>query len=203
MLQKFPGIYLIKRLLRWQELRYTEGWAALQHHAVLHSQLTVTPPADYQGEAYKVPTLRADIKFASYFALIPSEPPLPFAPAWHTANIYNLPKSPVQLVPFPTHPTPNQSTTYHIVASGDYEVRLFGDPMDVEGQPTPIQRLSFDFSLGGSQRDEIVLDHHLDIVPEFVGGWALAADGALGVGVRADDGWWEVSDITWERLVRD
>ncbi|KAF7295253.1 hypothetical protein MIND_01064200 [Mycena indigotica] len=30
--------------IRWSELRATEGWSALQHHAVLHTTLTAYPP---------------------------------------------------------------------------------------------------------------------------------------------------------------
>jgi len=80
--------------------------------------------------------------------------------------------------------------------SGDYEIRLFGDPVDVEGQQTPIQKLQFDFKFQEDDASLLVLEPQMDVIPEFVGGWTLAADGALGIGVKSMDGWWEVVNVS-------
>jgi hypothetical protein len=177
-------------------LRSTEGWAALQHHAVLHSYLTVTPPDEYDGDPLLVPTLIADVRSASYFSIIPDERNVDHSPQWHAGNIYNLPNTPSQAIQLPTTPKARNSTTYHLIASGDYEIRLFGDPVDIEGQQTPIQKLQFNFKFLENDTSPLVLEPQMDIIPEFVGGWTLAAEGALGIGVKAIDGWWEVVDIS-------
>ena len=168
----------------------------MQHHAVLHSYLTVTPPGEYNGDPVSVPALIADVRSASYFSIIPDTPNVNHIPRWHAGNIYNLPNTPSQVIQLPTAPKSRNSTTYHLIVSGDYEIRLFGDPVDVEGQQTPIQKLQFDFKFQEDDASLLVLEPQMDVIPEFVGGWTLAADGALGIGVKSMDGWWEVVNVS-------
>jgi hypothetical protein len=168
----------------------------LQHHAVLHSCLTVTPPGEYDGDPVSVPALIADVRSASYFSIIPDTPNVDHTPQWHAGNIYNFPNNPSQVIQLPTTPKAGHSTTYHLIVSGDYEFRLFGDPMDVEGQQTPIQKLQFDFKFQENNTSPLILEPQMDVIPDFVGGRALADDGALGIGVKAVDGGWEVVKVS-------
>lgn len=163
---------------------------------MLHSYLTVTPPDEYDGDPDLVPTLIADVRSASYFSIIPNEPNVGYSPEWHAGNIYNLPNTPSQVIRLPTTPKSRNSTTYHLIVSGDYEIRIFGDPVDVEGQQTPIQKLQFNFKFQENNTSPLVLEPQMDVIPEFVGGWTLAAEGALGIGVKAIDGWWEVVNVS-------
>lgn len=158
-----------------------------------------SPPDDGAGDSaiHVAPPLFADVRSVSYFTIIPDSPCDNYTPEWHTGNIYDLPHSPAQLLRLPCAPARNGSTTtYHIFASGDYEIRLFGDPVDIEGQEMPIQRLKLHFEFEDMDGGPVILEPQTDIVPDFVDGWALAANGALGIGVKAINGWWRVTNVT-------
>lgn len=113
---------LIDPQLRWKSLRATEGWAALQHHAVLQSTITITPPPSIDTEA--PPRLRVDLVQGSYFAIIPTGAQDPkFVPEWHTGNIYAMERALARSISLPTPPSLNTPTVYNIFVAGDYEVR--------------------------------------------------------------------------------
>ncbi|KAG8780893.1 hypothetical protein FRC15_009190 [Serendipita sp. 397] len=178
----------------WETLRKTEGWAALQHHALLHSTFTMTPPPSGTGINTFTPVLVAEVRQASFFAIVPEPIPTDFTPTWHNGNIYNLLNSPIQLLPLPSSPSLESPTLYHIFVSGDYEIRLFGDPEDVENQETPVQRLEIRLDVLQEER-LIAPQSQLDVVPDFVDGWVLSKDGALGIGMMALHSWWAVIGV--------
>jgi len=180
----------------WRQLRLSQGWAGLQHHALLHSELTIYPPLQGEAEVLCPPLLVTDVRQVSFFSIVPDNFPANYTPKWHTGNIYNLPGSPAQLVELPTPPSRFQATKYHVFASADYEIRLFGDPLEMEGQETPIQRLFFKFSMKDCV-PAVHLEEQLDVIPEFVDGWALSVNGMMGIGLKnGDEGWWEVTAVS-------
>lgn len=112
---------------RWASLRAAEGWAALQHHSVLRTSLTVYPPSFQQGHEADPPHLLLNVQQGTFFALRPVEtsPYLNegFVPKWHAGNVYAMDAAPPHAVPLPFPPSLTGPTTYDLIISGDYEVR--------------------------------------------------------------------------------
>ncbi|CAG8609159.1 1550_t:CDS:2 [Acaulospora colombiana] len=189
-------------LTRWKQLRATEGWSILQHHALLHTRLRISPPPG-AGPEVQVPTsIIANIRQASFFAIIPEEQYPNYTPKWHNGNIYDLPNSPDQIIELPNLPDTSKTTIYHIVISADSEIRLFGDPLDVNGQEAPIQRIMIDFLISPNNPDPTVsINSELSVAPDFIDGWALS-EGVFGIGVVSHNSWWEVSTIHINSIVR-
>jgi hypothetical protein len=185
----------ILKLYRWNAIRATEGWSALQHHAVLHTELVLTPPPDSDSTATPPRFLVADVRQASFFALIPATVPANYTPSWHNGNIYNLANSPTHVVELPDPPALHQPTTFHLIVSGDYEIRLFGDPMDLNDQETPVQRLHIDLGFEEVRDAMVVVESKLNVVPDIVDGWMLSENGSIGVGIRSLEGWWEATSV--------
>ncbi|PVG01691.1 hypothetical protein CPB86DRAFT_698784 [Serendipita vermifera] len=179
----------------WKQLRATEGWAILQHHALLHTRLRISPPSSAHQEV-QVPTyIKANIRQASFFAIIPQNQSSDYTPKWHNGNIYDLSNSPDQIIELPHSPDTNEVTIYHLIVSADSEIRLFGDPLDVDGQEDPIQRVMVDFSIPQTSLElSLSTNPQLSVAPDFVDGWALS-DGAIGIGVISYEGWWEVASL--------
>lgn len=71
------------------------------------------------------------------------------------------------------------------------QIRLFGDPQD-NNQETPTLRIKVAVTAEEKQKT-VVREQSHDVVCDFVDGFALGD--ALGVGLRAIDGWWEVDGI--------
>ncbi|KAJ6500423.1 hypothetical protein C8R45DRAFT_67979 [Mycena sanguinolenta] len=170
--------------IRW--LRATEGWAALQHHAVLHTNLTLYPTS---GSNAAPPRLLVQLVQGSYIAIIPeasgSESYSP--PEWHAGNIYDLERTLPRAIELPTPPSTTSPTTYHVFVSGDYEIRLFGAPSI--GTPTQNIKLTVDIE---TPKDWVQLESTQDVFCDFVDGYAFGD--AIGVGVRSLGGWWTVTD---------
>lgn len=110
-------------------LRSTEGWAALQHHAVLHATLTVSPPAPEDAPA-QLPHLLMNLVQGSFFTLRPSSGYETYIPAWYSGNIYDMERAPPQAVPL-TGLSLTEPTTYDLFISGDYEVSTI-NPSDMQ-----------------------------------------------------------------------
>jgi hypothetical protein len=113
---RFPNI-------RWEHLRSTEGWAALQYHALLHSTFTVFPPSILNPQADESsPQIEVDLLKGSFFAILPFDAPNNAVPEWHAGNIYEMVGQSESVIELPglswTEPT-----CFHILVSGDYEVR--------------------------------------------------------------------------------
>jgi hypothetical protein len=112
---------------RWESLRSTEGWAALQHHAILRTSLTVYPPAS-ASESALAPFLLIHLSNASYFTILPSADYIErssSAPEWYSGNIYDIERALPQIVKLPILPSLVRPTEYDIYVSGDYEVLPF------------------------------------------------------------------------------
>ncbi|KAK0502905.1 hypothetical protein EDD18DRAFT_1135549 [Armillaria luteobubalina] len=175
--------------IRWESLRATEGWTALQHHAVLRSTLTVHPPIDPSGST-PVPHLLVQLLQGSYFTILPKKGRR--EPRWYSGNIYAMERSLPQEVPLPVLPSNDSATHYDIFISGDYEIRLFGDP-HTQDREIPVQRISlslrFDDAFGS-----VVREATQDVVCDFVDSFAFGD--AIGVGLRSVDGWWTVADVS-------
>ncbi|KAI0781232.1 hypothetical protein BD413DRAFT_600635 [Trametes elegans] len=179
--------------IRWDALRATEGWAALQHHSVLHSTLIVHPPSHPGVESESPPPrLLVELIQGAFFTVLPvntGEEQLAIAPEWHAGNIYALSRSQPNAVKLPTPPSAYEPTTYDIFVSGDYEIRLFGDPGH-GGVP----KLSISVTVDVEQPVvSVVHSPSHDVSANFVEGWAFG--NAFGVGLRSVDGWWTVDDI--------
>lgn len=114
---------LIQDILSWASLRATEGWAALQHHTVLRTTLTVHPPRSSPQLPSAVPNFLVELKGGSFFTIVPiDEQKRDCVPEWYSGNIYNVDCAPPHLVNFPTVPSAVSPTVYHLYISGDYEV---------------------------------------------------------------------------------
>ncbi|OSD02781.1 hypothetical protein PYCCODRAFT_1495213 [Trametes coccinea BRFM310] len=182
---------------RWEALRATEGWAALQHHSVLRSTITVYPPSSSSDSlAEVIPRLLVNLSQGSFFAIAPISSgdgdDSTVVPEWHAGNIYALERSPPNAVALPTKPSSTFPTTYNILVSGDYEIRLFGDPRHGgSGVPKLSISLTVDIEV---PTPSVVLTPSHDILCDFVEGWAFGD--ALGVGLTSRDGWWTVQNIS-------
>jgi len=113
--------------IRWASLRATEGWAVLQHHAVLRTTLTVLPPGfDSKQQPSDIPNLLVELKRGSFFTIVPAdvewEQRHDFVPQWYLGNIYEVDCAPPHLVKLPKVPSTLSPTVYHLYVSGDYEV---------------------------------------------------------------------------------
>lgn len=194
---------LIQDIISWVSLRATEGWAALQHHAVLRTTLTVHPPRSGPQPPPAVPNFLVELKGGSFFSLSPADVGLEqrrdFVPEWYSGNIYQVDCAAPHVVKFPTVPSAVSPTVYHLYISGDYEVlssrssslvntslrcavqiRLFGDPKDGGSEaPTLVISVNARFE---SPSIHIGRETSYDVAPDFVEGFAFGD--ALGVGLR-------------------
>ncbi|KAH9857796.1 hypothetical protein C2E23DRAFT_719844 [Lenzites betulinus] len=191
--------------IRWESLRATEGWAALQHHSVLRSTLAVYPPAQPNSRTKSPPRLRVNLVQGSFFTVVPTRTPASLlsqepVPEWHAGNIYDMGRSPSNLVTLPVSPSLSEPTSYDIIVSGDYEIRLFGDPRH-DGSNVP--KLSINLTVDIEEPLlSITRSPSHDVYSDFVDGWAFGD--ALGVGLYSVDGWWTVkSAAVSEELAGD
>ncbi|KAF7311632.1 hypothetical protein MKEN_01066400 [Mycena kentingensis (nom. inval.)] len=170
--------------VRWDNIRATEGWAALQHHAVLHTTLTVIPPDNANGH---IPRLLVELMQGSYIAIMDEE--CSKTPQWHAGNIYALERSPLRAIDLPTVPRTNGPTSYRVFVAGDYEIRLFGDAI---GRP-PAQEIKLSMSIESPSFDAALVPSQ-DVLCDFLQG--LPFGNALGVALRSLGGWWTVKSVS-------
>ncbi|KZV67959.1 hypothetical protein PENSPDRAFT_32803 [Peniophora sp. CONT] len=188
-LQEDGNILVSYPKIRWQDLRATEGWAAFQHHSVLRTTLTVHPPSDSKSNVAAPPSLLIDLIQGSFFALLPQERNEEAVPEWYSGNIYDLARGAAPAVRFPTPPSVTEPTTYDLFVSGDYEIRLFGDP----GNKPPTLDVTLKASFAPVSFG-IVHEITHDVIPDFVDGFALG--NTIGLGVRAfGDNAWSFSTV--------
>ncbi|KAI0085425.1 hypothetical protein BDY19DRAFT_896611 [Irpex rosettiformis] len=179
--------------IRWASLRSTEGWAALQHHNVLRTSITVYPPSESTGST-EPPHLLIDLQQGSFFALRPSDtggPLTDYIPQWHAGNIYTIDSASPHTVSLPVSPSATEATVYDLFVSGDYEIRLFGDPT-VTGSDVPTLTITFDVEIEEPLSSVLEAESH-HVLPDFIDNWAFGE--AVGVGLRSSGGWWTVDDI--------
>ncbi|CAA7270176.1 unnamed protein product [Cyclocybe aegerita] len=174
--------------IRWKSLRSYEGWAALQHHAVLRTTLTLHPPSDPIAGS---PRLLFDLKQVSYFTIVPQHGS-PASPEWHAGNIYDMERALPELVELPTDPSHLSPTKYDLFVSGDYEIRLFGDPL-VRNSDVPVQRLGIRVEVLSST-SPVVHQKTQDVSCDFLDGYAFGD--ALGIGIQSAAGWWTVKGVS-------
>ncbi|EGN96142.1 hypothetical protein SERLA73DRAFT_124984 [Serpula lacrymans var. lacrymans S7.3] len=182
--------------IRWESIRATEGWAGLQHHSVLRTTITVFPPSRREV-SLAPPRLRVELLQGSYFAIVPSakdrdDDSPKIIPEWYSGNIYALERSPLQTVTLPFPPSTTSPTDYDVYISGDYEIRLFGDPTAYNSK-IPILSINFHVEIEPAI-SSIVREPMQDVVCDFVDGMAFGD--AIGVGLRSIDGWWAVTSAT-------
>jgi hypothetical protein len=222
---------LILDVSSWASLRAIEGWAALQHHAVLRTTLTVHPPCSDSQPPPAVPNFLVELKGGSFFTLVPADVEWKqrhdFVSEWYSGNIYSVDPAPPHSVNLPTVPSAVSPTVYYLYVSGDYEVlsprssplcntllncvvqiRLFGDP-EQGGYETPELTISVNARFEAPSN---VLNHETsyDIAPDFVEGFAFGD--ALGVGLRClskstelteSTSWWTVVAVSISNELRD
>ncbi|PPQ74189.1 hypothetical protein CVT26_004486 [Gymnopilus dilepis] len=173
-----------------EQLRSTEGWAALQHHAVLRTTVTVHPPSNSKNSS--PPQLLVDLKQASYFALRPQEQDISaFVPEWCAGNIYDLERPLPHVVDLPTPPSTKNPTKYDLFVSGDYEIRLFGDPL-VRQSEVPVQSITLTLHIQDT-RQSLARQGSQDVIPDFLDGYAVGD--ALGLGIQSTTGWWTAQNV--------
>ncbi|KAJ7090213.1 hypothetical protein B0H15DRAFT_779111 [Mycena belliarum] len=175
--------------IRWSDLRATEGWAALQHHAVLHTTITLFPPSKHNPESVP-PRLLVQLIQGSYITIVPaSHSQVLSPPEWHAGNIYAMERTLPRAIDLPSPPSLTSPTTYHAFVSGDYEagIRLFGDPK----RDAPTQNIKLTIEVE-SPSESANLESTQDVICDFVDGYAFGD--AIGLGVRSLGGWWTVTD---------
>ncbi|KAI0005870.1 hypothetical protein BJV74DRAFT_761059, partial [Russula compacta] len=185
--------------IRWAFLRATEGWAALQHHTILRTTLTVLPPRSGSDSKLSPAALKflLELKRGSFFTVVPAdvewEQRRDFVPKWYSGNIYDVHSGPPHLVKLPTIPSAGSPTVYHLYVSGDYEIRLFGDPEEAGSQAPTLSisvRAYFESPSINFRRET-----SSDIAPDFVEGFAFGD--ALGVGLRClSKSWWTITALS-------
>ncbi|KAL6309159.1 hypothetical protein BKA93DRAFT_821973 [Sparassis latifolia] len=183
--------------IRWTSLRATEGWAALQHHTVLHASITVYPPSAHVSSS-ATPHLLVEVLRGSFFTVLPSrlnESSDPVVPVWYAGNVYALGSAPPQAVALPVPPSITSPTSYDLLISGDYEIRLFGDP-GYDGSTSRVPVLSVTVFVdieAETPVSQFIREPSHDVACDFVNGWAFGE--ALGVGVRSVSGWWTIKSV--------
>ncbi|THH31747.1 hypothetical protein EUX98_g2437 [Antrodiella citrinella] len=100
--------------------------------------------------------------------------------------------APSQSVELPIAPSTSEPTSYDLFVSGDYEIRLFGDPIARKSQ-IPELRITAAVEID-ELTPALALEESHHVVPDFVGGWAFGS--ALGVGLRSIDGWWTITNVS-------
>ncbi|KAJ3865929.1 hypothetical protein EV359DRAFT_72120 [Lentinula novae-zelandiae] len=175
--------------VRWKSLRDSVGWAGLQHHAVLKTSLTVYPVSGSNSNS-RPPHLRIKLVGGSYFTIISSNS-TGKVPRWYAGNIYDMERALPRVVELPEAPSFDKPTTYDIFVSGDYEIRLFGDPRVQRNSDIPAQTIKLEVEVD-IDIEQVVWEPTQDVVPDVVSGWTFGD--AIGIGLRARDGWWSVLD---------
>ncbi|KAI0340686.1 hypothetical protein BDW22DRAFT_1360117 [Trametopsis cervina] len=180
--------------VRWASLRASEGWAALQHHSVLRTTVTVHPPTG-QNFSAEPPQLLIDLQQGSFFAIRPLQTGdlslEDFVQEWQSGNIYEMNASPPHAVPLPVKSSVTQPTAYDLFVSGDYEIRLFGDPTRW-GTDTPTLSIKLNVDIEEPVASVVLAESH-NIVPDFIEGWAFGK--AIGVGLRSTGDWWTATSV--------
>jgi hypothetical protein len=71
------------------------------------------------------------------------------------------------------------------------KIRLFGDPR-ASGIEQPTLNLAVEVQTE-ARKNEVVRDETIDVICDFVGGYAFGD--CIGLGFRSVDGWWTATDI--------
>ncbi|KAF9792100.1 hypothetical protein BJ322DRAFT_1027120 [Thelephora terrestris] len=167
--------------VRWSRIRKIEGWAGLQHHSVLHTVLTVFPPSHLNHDGSPViPRLHVNLLQGSFFTILPKSCG-DHVPKWYSGNIYSMERSPPRMIDLPSIPSLTSPTTYDVFVSGDYEIRLFGDPQVYNNSDTPTLTVTLTIRVE-PPRQTIERLSSFDVAPDFIDGWAFG--GTIGIFLR-------------------
>lgn len=166
----------------------------MQHHAVLHTTLTVHPPSS--GRTATSLCIRANLIQGSFFTILPKDRNYPLEPQWYLGNVYNLERALHRTIHFPSPPSLTYPTTYDVFVSSDYEIRLSGDPT-VHGTESPVQELQLSFDIDEcSVADLLVHESSQDMICDFIQGYSFG--NFIGIGIRSVTGRWTVADAVIE-----
>ncbi|KAF9452861.1 hypothetical protein P691DRAFT_721023 [Macrolepiota fuliginosa MF-IS2] len=181
--------------VRWENLRRTEGWAALQHHAILRGTITLEPPPTATSEVPPV-RLLVHLKQGSYFTILPADVTdrKDLIPEWYAGNIYDMERALPREVYLPTIPNSTISTNYDIFISGDYEIRLFGDPRRYNTE-IPTQVIGISVEVEYIQKT-LRREPSQDISCDFLDGHAFGK--AIGIALRSITDRWTVTRVASE-----
>lgn len=104
----------------------TEGWAALQHHVILRTTLTLFPPSlgETSSTLHIDPRVLVELKQGSYFTMKPKHCPANFVPRWFVGNIYDLERAVPACVDLSGPISTTDPLEYELFVSGDYEVTV-------------------------------------------------------------------------------
>ncbi|KAH7107482.1 hypothetical protein BKA62DRAFT_683529 [Auriculariales sp. MPI-PUGE-AT-0066] len=174
--------------IRFETIRAYEGWAALQHHAFLHTTLKIAPNGTDVSNPPRFIVVK--VQQASFFAIMPSVRDQRFVLEWHAGNIYAYPRSPQQTISLPT--IGSLGAEFDIFVSADYEIRLFGDP-HARSDTRPVIEINFSVELPVTTLGSVSREPHLDVIPDFVDGWPVGR--VLSIGLRADVDDWTISAV--------
>ncbi|KAI0295492.1 hypothetical protein BC826DRAFT_1104235 [Russula brevipes] len=158
--------------IRWAVLRATEGWAALQHHAVLRTTVILHPPRSDFPQQKAIPNVLVELRRGSFFTLVPADIDWKhrhdFVPEWASAV---------------------SPTVYHLYVSGDYEVLAYIPP-DRSLRSAYIVNICLQ-----SPSINIERETSYDVIPDFVKGFAFGD--ALGIGFRCrSTSWWTATALS-------
>ena len=163
-----PGVYnIVYPDIRWGSIRGTLGWAALQHHSLIHTTLSVELPT---SSSLSYPALSIRLNQASYVALIERDEALTESKVqWFEGDIYAQ-SSITRFLPLPVSYRKKRTIMYDVFISADYEIRLFGDPEYSRGraEPSTEARLVIDIV----DAPQVAIGDRR-IFPDFVDGWAM------------------------------
>lgn len=192
-------LWLMER--RWENVRSFEGWSALQHHALAHTTIKISPPPISARTATpEFPRwLAVKTSQLAFFAVTPTTARQGFVPEWHAGNIYGFAAVPTQLIELPSW-TENSPLELHVWVSAEYEasllvdaavadftlsqIRLFGDPLSTNST-VPVIEIDFTVELEPSSKQTVLRAEQFDVVPDWVDGYPTGE--VLAIGLRAGD----------------
>ncbi|KAG9018296.1 hypothetical protein FRB90_011626 [Tulasnella sp. 427] len=191
-----PGSFRISfPSVRWGYVRSTQGWAGLQHHSLVRATIVLRPPTIRLRDGLgKTPIgMKVSVSQGSMFAVLPryGHGETDDNVKWHFGNIYDLPEVP-QVITLSQNVSPLEETSFDLFISADYEIRLFGDPVVLQGGEVPITSVDVKVDLVYDRAEGVEVGSK-HVVPDFVGGWAMGD--ALGVEVTSWFGDWEVVGV--------
>ena len=180
--------------IRWKQLRDVFGWAALQHHSLIHTVVSFTSSRDNSG-LKRNPAARLNVllslKQASFVCFVPrNKAPQSFGNMWIEGDIYAQ-SSYSRVISLPVFDTPNGELEFDLFLSADYEIRLFGDPHFTEAGEIPVSRVSLSIDIYDPPTVRIGDPF---ISPDIVEGWTLG--NWLGVCVQNNEKWNTLSAVT-------
>lgn len=190
--------------VRWKQLRAIFGWAALQHHGLVHTVLTISPPPGGSSEPILDDSARIQLhlslKQASFVGFKPRHKSATgFQSVWYEGDIYD--QSPHgRIVSLPATSLVDDKLEFDVFLSVDYEIRLFGDPKFHSSHELPTSNIRFSVSVVNNQDLHVAHIGDRLIVPDIVAGKAYGD--VVGISVDNSENWNTLSSVRTENKVR-